>query len=66
MNNKSFTLRKLHLKAVMVLVHVFEYIGNPFKEVSGHVKELLTLDVKKKINDVVEQKTGNVVKTGQQ
>ena len=66
MNNKSFTLHKLHLKAVMVLVHVFEYIGNPFKEVSGHVKELLTLDVKKKINDVVEQKTGNVVKTGQQ
>ena len=50
----------------MVLVHAFEYIGNPFEEVSGHVGELLTLDVKDKMNDDVEQKTGNIVKTGQQ
>ena len=41
----------------MVLVYVLEYIGNPFEEVSGHVRELLTLDVKEKINDDVEQKT---------
>ena len=46
----------------MVLVHVFEYIGNLFEEVSGHVGELLTLDVKEKINDDVEQKTGNILK----
>ena len=50
----------------MVLVHDFEYIGNPFEEVSGHVGELLTLDVKEKMNDDVEQKTGNIVKTDQQ
>ena len=50
----------------MVLVHAFEYIGNPFEEVSGHVGELLTLDIKEKMNDDVEQKTGNIVKTGQQ
>ena len=41
-------------------------IGNPFEEVSRHVRELLTLDVKEKMNDDVEQKTGNIVKTGQQ
>ena len=50
----------------MVLVHVFEYIGNPFEEVREHVGELLTLDVKEKMNDDVEQKTGNIVNTGQQ
>ena len=41
-------------------------IGNPYEEVSGYVGELLTLDVKEKMNDDVEQKTGNIVKTGQQ
>ena len=50
----------------MVLVHAFEYIGNPFEEVRGHVGDLLTLDVKEKMNDDVEQKTGSAVKTGQQ
>ena len=50
----------------MAFVHAFEYIGNPFEEVSGHVAELLTLDVKEKMNDDAQQKTGNIVETGQQ
>ena len=33
-------------------------IGNPFEEVSRHVGGLLTLDVKEKMNDDAEQKTG--------
>ena len=50
----------------MVLVHVFEYLGNPFEEVSEHVGELVTLNVEEKMNDDVEQKTGNILNTGQQ
>ena len=50
----------------MVLVHASEYIGNPFEEVSEHVGKMLTLYFKKKMNDDVEQKTENIVKTGQQ
>ena len=50
----------------MVLVHAFEYIGNPFEEVNGHVGELLTLDIKEKMNDDVEPQIGNIVQTGQQ
>ena len=56
----------MKLKKVMALVHVFEYKENLFQEFSGFVGELLTLDVKEKMKDDTEQKTGNVEKTGQQ
>ena len=42
----------------MVLLYIFGYMGSPFQEVSGHIRELLTLDAKERMKDDVEQKRG--------